>query len=88
MSDNSNLIEQADALASLDGNNGWAVVESWINEAIKQCKDGLASKKKTKSMVDVARYQAKIEAFSNLLYLKEKTIERGIKAREAKDKHD
>lgn len=78
---------KADALASLEGHEGWQVFEGWIKESIERSKDSLASKKSASNMVEVARLQGKYEVLVSLLFLRQKAIDDAIAARN-KDKAD
>lgn len=80
-----NLIAEAEALASLEGNEGWAVLEKWIKEAIETTKDQLANKKINNNWNVTLRLQSKYEAYTTLLYLKQRRIDAGIKAKEQPD---
>lgn len=78
-------VNLANDLVSLDGNNGWERVKGWMLESIKLAKDNLADEKKTRSMVDVARYQQTVRLYEKLLDKIEIDKQRGIKAKEKLD---
>lgn len=66
---------EAEALSHLEANPGWEVMEKWIKDAIERCKDLAVSSKKVNSAVALAKVQAKYEAYTTLLYLKERRIQ-------------
>lgn len=70
------------ALADLKTHEGWKIVESWVKEAIEVTKDNLARGKAATTMEEVARLQGKYQAYTTLLFLIDKKIE---KAKNAKD---
>lgn len=81
--DKDKIIARADALASLEGNEGWAIVEGHIKAAIETCKDYVFDSKKTKNWNDYLLYKSKYNAFTNLLFLIDRWKEQGRKTREA-----
>lgn len=78
----SDIKKRAEALNSLEGNEGWAIVESYIKDAIETCKDYVFDSHKTKSWNDYLKYQAKYDAFTKLLFLIDKWKKDGQKAEE------
>ena len=83
--DKDKLIAEAEALASLEGNLGWEIIEKWLKEAIETTKDQLASKKTNDSWEQTLRLQSKYEAYTTLLFLRTRRMEKGLKLKEEKN---
>lgn len=79
------VISKAEALSTLEDNPGWKVLEEWINETIESCRTKLASPKFNNNWNTTIRLQAKHEVLVNLLFLKQKGIEDGIKLKQSKE---
>lgn len=69
-------IAEAEALSLLEGNAGWDVMKKWIHGAIETTKDQLASSKHNDNWEKTIRLQAKYDAYTTLLFLKERRIKR------------
>jgi len=65
------------ALIDLKDHRGWKIVESWVKEAIEVTKDNLARGKIATDMTEVARLQGKYQAYTTLLFLIDRKIEKG-----------
>lgn len=74
-------ITLADDLLGLEGNKGWERVKGWMEESVRLAKDNLADEKKTRSMVDVSRYQQTVRLYEKLLGKIEIDKRRGLEAR-------
>lgn len=85
MEDKNKLIAEAEALASLDGNEGWAIVKQHLETIMELSKEALTSRKKIKGMNDVIWYQAKYDNAAKILAIIDTKKRKGLQAKEAAD---
>lgn len=72
------IIAEAEALSTLEGNPGWEVMERWMKNAIELTKDQLASRKQNTNWDSTVRLQAKYEAYTTLLFLKQRRVDKAL----------
>lgn len=61
-------ITDADALAALEGVEGWGVVKELIDGSVQACTDAIWQSKKVKNWNDYLFYKAKYDVLTKLLH--------------------
>lgn len=74
-------IAEAEALTSLEGNEGWKIVKEMLEGARDTALTNLANKKKTPDLETVIWYQSMYQHANNILTVIDTKIKRGVKAK-------
>lgn len=76
---------QGEALAALEGMDGWQIIKGWLTEARESSLKKLGDRTKTKTIEDVIWYQAKYEHADKTLLMYENGVRQGREARKELD---